>query len=158
MNGIHVFWNCHLSCSHKTLFVFSAQVPCSKPSDLVLNCWVGRALIVECNKHIIIFLVKFSCRKRYFITAQHSFAVKSQLFWIILNSNIKYSGFSCEIYVIHIQNNKLLCNEIIISINVGTIRKVKDLSAHLCNISVVCDVSYVVWDYCFLWKDCGLIR
>jgi hypothetical protein len=30
MNGIHVFWNCHLSWSPRMLSVFSAQMSCSK--------------------------------------------------------------------------------------------------------------------------------
>jgi hypothetical protein len=45
MNGIHVFWNCHLSWSPGTFFILSVQTNCSKPSNPVINCGVGRALI-----------------------------------------------------------------------------------------------------------------
>jgi hypothetical protein len=39
------FWNCHLRWSPRTFFVCSAQMSCSKPSNPILDCGVGRALM-----------------------------------------------------------------------------------------------------------------
>jgi hypothetical protein len=52
---------------------------CAKPGNPVLDCGAGRALITYWDRHIVIFLAELSFRKRYFVTAWHTFAVKSPL-------------------------------------------------------------------------------
>jgi hypothetical protein len=67
-----------LSWSPRTFFVFSAQMSCSKGVYHLMKPTYHRNFF---------FLAEFPFRKRCFITARHSFTVKSPLLCAVFTSD-----------------------------------------------------------------------